>query len=85
MQGKDDKKNKIKKLQLALYVEQQTGSKLRKEYVMGVYCHPTYLTYMQSISCKMPGGMKHQVESVLPGELSDMQMTLPLWQKAKKN
>ena len=41
--------------QLELNMEQQTGSKLGKEYVMAVYCHPAYLTYMQSLSCKMPG------------------------------
>ena len=53
-----------------------------------VYCHPAYLTYMQSTSCEMPGWMKHKLESRLPGEISitsDMQMTAPLWQKVKKN
>ena len=68
--------------------EQQTASKLGKEYVKAVYCHPEYLTYMQSTSCKMPGWMKHKLESRLPGETaitSDMQMTPPLWQKAKRN
>ena len=62
--------------------------KIGKEYVKAVYCHPGYLTYMQSTSCKMPGWMKHKVESRLPGEISttsDAQMTPPLWQKAKKN
>ena len=44
-----------KKQQLELDMEQQTGSKLGKEYFKAVYCHPAYLTYMQSISCKMPG------------------------------
>ena len=51
-----------------------------KEYVKAVYCHPTYLFNMQSISCEMPGWMKHKVESRLPGEISittDMQMTQP--------
>ena len=60
------------------------GSKLGKEYVKAVYCHPAYLTFMQSTSCEMPG--KHKLESRLPGEISitsDMQMTPPLWQKAK--
>ena len=69
-------------------MEQQTGSKLGEEYVKAVYCHPTYLTYIQSISCEMPGWMKHKMESRLPREISitsDMQMTLPLWQKVKKN
>ena len=67
---------------------QQTGSKLEKEYVKAVYCHPTYLTYMQSTSCKMLGWIKHKLESRLPGEISitsDMQMTPPSWQKVKKN
>ena len=69
-------------------MEQQTGSKLGKEYVKAVYCHPAYLTYMQSISCEMLGWMKHKLGSRLLGEISitsDMQMTPPLWQKAKKN
>ena len=61
---------------------------LGKEYIKAVYCHPAYLTSMQSTSCEMPGWMKHKLESRLPGEISiisDMQMTPPLWQKAKKN
>ena len=49
-------------------MKQQTCSKLRKEYVMAVYCHPTYLIYMHSASCKMPGWMNHKLESRLPGE-----------------
>ena len=76
----------VKKQQLEVDIEQQTGSKLRKEYVKAVYCHPAYLTSMQSISCEIPGWMKHKLESRLPGEISiisDMQMTPPLWQKAK--
>ena len=78
----------VKKQQLEKDMEQQTGSKFRKEYVKTVYCHPAYLTSVQSTSCKMPGGMKHMLESRLPGELSrtsDIQMTPPLWQKVKKN
>ena len=78
----------VKKQQLELDMEQQTGSKSGKEYVKAVYCHPAYLTYMQSTSCEMPGWMKHKLESRLPGEISitsDMQMTPSLWQKAKKN
>ena len=74
----------VKKQQLELCMGQQTGSKLRK----AVYCYPTYLTYMQSISCKMLGWMKHKLESKLPGEIpitSDVQLIPPLWQKAKKN
>ena len=51
-------------------MEQQSGSKLGKEYVWAVYCHPAYLTYMQSTSCEMPGWMKHKLESRLPGEIS---------------
>ena len=78
----------VKKQQLELDMEQQTGSKSRKEYVKAEYCHPAYLTYMQSTSCVILGWMKHKLESRLPGEISitsDMQMTSPLWQKAKKN
>ena len=78
----------IKKQQLEPNMEQQTGSKLGKEYIKAVYCHPAYLTYIQSTSCKMLGWMKCKLESRLPGEISitsDMQMTPPLWQKAKKN
>ena len=66
--------------------EQQTGSKLGKEYVKAVYCHPVYLTSMQSTSSEMPGWMKHKLESRLLGEIritSDMQMTPPLQEKAK--
>ena len=64
----------------------QTGSKSGKEYIKVVYCHPAYLTYMQSISWEMLGWMKHKLESRLPGEISitsDTQMTPLLWQKAK--
>ena len=50
-------------------MEQRTGSKLRKEYVKAVYCHPTYLTYMQSTSWEMLGWMKHKLGSRLPGEI----------------
>ena len=77
-----------KKQQLELDMEQQTGSKSGKEYVKDVYCHPAYLTYMQSISWEMLDWMNHKLESRLPGEISitsDMQMTPHLWQKAKKN
>ena len=78
----------VRKQQLELDMEQQTGSKSGKEFFKAVYCHPAYLTYMQNISCDMPGWMKTKLESRLPGEISitsDMQMTPPLWQKAKKN
>ena len=76
----------VKKQQLELDMEQQTGSKSGKEYLEAVYCHPAYLTYMQSTSWEMLGWMKHRLESRLLGEIpitSDMQMTPPLWQKAK--
>ena len=69
-------------------MEQQTGFKSGKEYVKAVYCHPAYLTYMQSTSCEMLGCMKHKLESRLLGQISiisDMQRTQSLWQKAKKN
>ena len=72
----------VKKQQLELDIEQQTGSKSGKEYVKAVYCHPAYLTFMQSTLCKTPGWLKHKLESRLPGEISitsDMQMTSPLW------
>ena len=78
----------VKKQQLELDMEQQTGSKLRKDYIKAVYCHPAYLTYMQSTSCKMPAWINYKLESRLPGEISitsDMQMTPHLWQKVKKN
>ena len=61
---------------------------IRKGLPQSVYCHPAYLTYMQSTSCKMPGWKKHKLESRLPGEISiisDMHMTPPSWQKEKKN
>ena len=70
----------VKKQQLELDME-QTGSKSGKEYVKAVYCHPAYLTYMQSTSWEMLGWMKHKLESRLLREISitsDMQMTPPL-------
>ena len=75
----------VKKQQLESNIEQWTGSKLGKEYVKAVHCHPAYLTYMQNTSCEMPDLMKHKPESRLLGEISitsDMQMTPHLWQKA---
>ena len=78
----------IRKQQLKLDMEKQTVSKLGKEYVKVVYFHLAYLTYMQSTTCEMLGWMNHKLESRLPGEISitsDMQMTPPLWQKAKRN
>ena len=77
----------VKKQQLKLDMEQQTGSKLGKEYVKAVYCHPAYLTYMQSASWETLDWRKHKLELRMPGEISitsNMQMIPPLWQKAKK-
>ena len=71
----------VKKQQLELDIEQQTGSKSGKKYTKAVYCHPAYLTYMQSTSCEMPGWMKQKLESRLLVEISitsDMQITTPL-------
>ena len=70
----------VRKQQLELDMEQQTGSILGTEYIKAVYCHPAYLTYMQSTSCEMSGWMKHKLESRFLGEISitsDMQMTPP--------
>ena len=78
----------VKKQQLEPDMEQQTGSKQEKEYAKAIYCHPAYLTYMQGISCEMPGWMKHKLVSRFLGEIpitSDMQMMPFLWQKAKKD
>ena len=80
----------VKKQELEMDMEQQTGSETEKQYIKAAYCHPAYLTYMQSIyiRCKMPVCMKHKLESRLQGEISitsDMQMTPLLWQKVKKN
>ena len=75
-----------KKQQLELDMEQQTGSKSGKEYFKALYCHPAYLTYMQSTSSEMLGWMKHKLESRFPGDISitsDMKMTPSLWQKMK--
>ena len=69
-------------------MEQRTGLKLGKEYIKAVYCHPAYLTYIQSTSCEILGWMKHKLESRLLGEISitsETHMTPPLWQKVKKN
>ena len=76
----------VKKQQLELDMEQQTGSKSGKKYAKAVYYHPAYLTFMQNTSCKMPGWMKHKLESRLPGEISvtsDMQM-IPPFKKIKE-
>ena len=63
----------IKKEQLELDIE-QTDSKLGKEYIKAVYCHPAYITYLQSTSCEIQGWMKHKLESRLLGEISITQM-----------
>ena len=78
---------KVKKQQLELDMEQQTGSKLGKEYIKAVYCHPVYLIYMQSTPCEMLGWMKHKLQSRLPGEISitsDKQM-IPPYDRVKRN
>ena len=78
----------VKKQQLELNMEKQTGSKSGKHYIKAVYWHLAYLTYIQSTSCEMPNWMKHKLESRLLGEISiasDMPKALPLQQKLKKN
>ena len=78
----------VRKQQLELDMEQQTISKHEKEYIKSVYCHPAYLTYMQSTSWEMLDWKKHKLESRFLGEISitsDMQMTPPLWQKVKRS
>ena len=59
----------VRKKQLELDMEQQTGYKQEKEYVKAVYCHPAHLTYMQSTSWEMLGWRKHKLESRLQGEI----------------
>ena len=78
----------VRKQELELDMEQQTGSKEEKEYIKALYCHSAYLTSMKSTSWETLGWKKHKLESRLPGEISiisDMQMTPPLWQKMKRN
>ena len=78
----------VRKQPLEPDMEQPTGSKLGREYIKAVYCHPAYLTSMQSTSCEMLGWMKHKLESRFLGEISitsDTQMIPPLWQKVKRN
>ena len=80
----------VKKQLLEPDMEHWTGSKLRKEYIKFVYCHPVCLAYIQSTSCKLPGWIKHKLESSLLGEISitlDTQMILPLcrnWRRTKE-
>ena len=78
----------VRKQQLELDMEQQTGCKLGKEYVKAIYCHPAYLTYVHSTSWETLGWKKHKLESRLPGEISitsDKQMTPTLRKKVKRN
>ena len=65
----------VKKQQLELGMEQQTGFKLGKKYVKAIYCYPAYLTYMQSTSCEMPGWMKHKLESRFLGDVNNLRYT----------
>ena len=77
----------VRKQQLELDMEQQSGSKLEKEYIRAVYCHCAYLTYMHNTPCEMPGWMKHKLESRLLGEIpitSDMQMTPTLMEESEE-
>ena len=77
----------VRTQQLEPDMEQQTGSKLGKEYVKAIYCHPAYLTYTQNTSWEMPGWMKHKLESRLLGEISitsDKHMTPPLGRKRRR-
>ena len=77
----------VRKQQLELDMEQQTGSKSGKEYIKTIYCHPAYLTYMQSTSLEMLIRMKHKLESRLPGEISitsDMQLNTTLMAGSKE-
>ena len=62
----------VRKQQLELDMEQQTSFKLGKEYIKAVFCHPAYLTYMQSTSCEMLGWMKHKLESRFPGDINNL-------------
>ena len=78
----------IKKQELEPDMEQRTGSKLGKNCVKAVYCHPAYLTYMQSTACEIIDWVNHKLESRLLREISatsDMQMIPPYWQKLNRN
>ena len=79
---------RVKKQQLKLYMKQLTGSKFAKEYIKAVYCHPAYLSYMQSsTSCKMLVWISHQLDSRFLGKIttSDIYVKSRLWQKVKRN
>ena len=71
----------VKKQQLEQDMEQQTGCKLGKEYIKVVYCHPVYLTYIQSTSCEKPEWMKHKLESRLVREIAITSDTHPYGRK----
>ena len=76
----------VKKQRLEPDIEQQSGSKLKKQYIKVLYCYPIYLTHMQSTPWEMLGWKKYKLESRLLGEISitsDKQMIPPLWQKVK--
>ena len=75
----------VKKQRLKLHMEQQIHSKLGKEYVKAVYCHPAYLTSLPSASCEMLAWMKHKLESRFPGEISITSDTQTTPQKARRN
>ena len=77
----------VKKQQLELDMEQQTGSESDKEYIKAIFCHPAYLTQIQCTSCEILGWMKHKLESSLPGKISitsDMQITPPYGRKQRR-
>ena len=77
----------VMKQQLESDMEQWTGSKLGKEYIKAVYCHPAYLTYAEYIM-RNAGLEEAQLESRLLGEISItsyMRITPPLWQKVKRD
>ena len=79
---------RVRKQQLEPDMQQLTVSKLGKEYVNTVYCHPAYLTYMQSTSCEMLGWMKHKLESRLPERnINNLRYVddTTLWLKVKRN
>ena len=84
-----EKSIQVKKQQLELNMEQQTGSKLGKEYIKAVYCYPAYLTFIWRVHHeKCWAGISNKLVSRFLGEISvisDMQMTPPLWQKVKRN
>ena len=75
----------VNKQQLELDMEQQSGSKSGKQFIKAVYCHPAYLTYIQSTSWEMLHWMKHKLESRLPGEISITPDDTTFMEKVKNN